>query len=110
MMPGDYVGAFSNGILSPPILARLHTQVRRDVGNDFSSILVSIGTTGQARAVQAVDAYASKLNAIILSLIFGLILFFYLGQSWITYQIQDANSPASVQMRLLQKSSKSQSQ
>lgn len=107
LMPGDYVGAFSHGVLSPPILARLHTQVRRDVGNDFAKILVDIGTSGQAKAVQAVDAYASKLNAIILSLIFGFILFFYLGQSWITYQIQDANSPAKVQMRLLQKSSKS---
>ena len=107
MMPGDYVGAFSHGVLSSPMLARLHTQVRRDVGQDFAKILVDIGTSGQAKAVQAVDAYATKLNAVILSLIFGLILFFYLGQSWITYQIQDANSPAKVQMRLLQKSGKS---
>jgi hypothetical protein len=106
MMPGDYVGAFSHGVLAPSMLARLHTQVRRDVGNDFSSILVEMGTSGQQKAAEAVDTYAARMNALVLSGIFGLILFFYLGQSWITYQIQDANSPAKVQMRLLQKSAK----
>lgn len=101
--PGDYVLAFSHGILSKAILARLHTKVRRDAGNDFSQVLIEIGTTGQEKARDAVAAYASKANAILLVVVFSVILFFYGGQNWIIMQIQDEMSPARVQQRSLER-------
>jgi hypothetical protein len=100
--PGDYVLAFSHGILSRAILARLHTKVRRDAGNDFSQVLIEIGTSGQEKAREAVGAYAVRANAILLLVVFSIILFFYGGQNWIIMQIQEETSPSRIQKRALE--------
>lgn len=101
--PGDYVGAFSHGVLSANMLARLHSKVRRDAGQEFSKVLVDVGTAGQEKARDDVKKAAGKANFVLLLLTLGLIMFFYLGQSWIVFQIQDLSSPQKVQMRALMK-------
>ncbi len=101
--PGDYVGAFSHGVLSPYLLARMSSMVRRDSGAQFDKILIVLGTTGMAEAMASVKQTAVKINAILLTLTFALIVFFYGGQNSIAFAIQEANSPATIMQRQLQK-------
>ncbi len=106
--PGDNVAAFSHGILSSSLLARLHTKVRRDAGADFARVLVDIGVQGQEQARLDVQRYAQKLNIVLLAGVLAVILFFYGGQNYIVYQIQDLTSPQSIQKRALEKKQNSQ--
>jgi hypothetical protein len=99
MLPGDYVGAFSHGVLSATLLSRLHTKVRRDSGLGFSQILIEIGTDGQERAREGVQKYASRANRILLVFTISIVLFFYGGQVWVQMQIQDANTPLKIMER-----------
>jgi len=101
--PGENVAAFSHGILSGALLARLHTKVRRDAGADFARVLVDIGTQGQEQARLDVKRYAQQLNIVLLIGVFAIILFFYGGQNYILFQIQDQMSPQNIQQRALQK-------
>lgn len=101
--PGDYVGAFSHGILSSTLLARLHSKVRRDAGQEFSKVLIDVGTAGQEKAREDVKKTAARANFVLLLITLGIVLFFYFGQSWIVFQIQDHSSPTKVQMRAIQK-------
>jgi type II secretory pathway component PulF len=101
--PGEYVLAFSGGVMSKSVLARLHTKVRRDAGNDFAKVLVEIGTSGQEQARKAVGDYAKKMNAFLLVAVLGIIIFFYAGQGWIVTRIQQEMSPAAIQRRALQR-------
>jgi hypothetical protein len=103
MNPGEYVLAFSGGIVSSSVLARLNTKVRRDAGSDFAKILVDIGTSGQEKAREAVGAYAMKLNLFTLAGVFGIILFFYGGEGWIVTRIQQEMSPGAIQRRAMEK-------
>ena len=103
LAPGDHVGAFSHGVLSPFLLSRLSSMVRRDAGGQFDKVLIQLGTTGMEEARQAVKTRAVQINAALLVLTFGVITFFYAGQNSIAYAIQDANSPAAVMRRQAQK-------
>ena len=103
IVPGDYVGAFSHGVLSSTLLARLNSKVRRDAGLDFAKVLIDIGTAGQEKSREDVKKAAGRANVILLLLTLGTVVFFYFGQSWIVFQIQDHSSPTKVQMRALQK-------
>jgi hypothetical protein len=105
LLPGDHVGAFSHGILSTFLLSRLSSMVRRDAGGQFDKVLIALGTTGLQDAKAAVQARAVAINAVLLCLTFSVIAFFYAGQNSIAYAIQDANSPAAVMRRQLQKQS-----
>jgi hypothetical protein len=106
LMPGDYVGAFGHGILSSYALGRMHTMVRRDSGHDFAGVLIDIGTTGQTKAREQVQAYATRINGVLLALIFTVILFFMAGQNWIVMQVQDQLSPSNIQKRAIEKQQK----
>ena len=103
LAPGDHVGAFSHGVLSPFLLSRMSSMVRRDAGGQFDKVLIQLGTTGMEEARQAVKARAVQINAALLVLTFGVITFFYAGQNSIAYAIQDANSPAAVMRRQAEK-------
>jgi hypothetical protein len=105
LRPGDHVGAFSHGVLSTFLLSRLSSMVRRDAGGQFDKVLIALGTTGLQDAKEAVKARAVAINAVLLCLTFSVIAFFYAGQNSIAYAIQDANSPAAVMRRQLQKQS-----
>jgi hypothetical protein len=97
--PGEYSLAFSQGLLSSAMLARLSTKIRRDAGGDFANVLIHIGTMGQVTARDSVSAYAKKMSRILLFSTMGLILFFYIGQTWIVMRLQDVMSPEAIQKR-----------
>ena len=101
--PGDNVAAFSHGILSGALLARLHTKVRRDAGADFARVLVDLGTLGQDQARADVQRYAQQLNIVLLGGVLSVILFFYGGQNFILLKIREATSPQAIQQRALQR-------
>ena len=101
--PGDYIGAFSHGILSRYLLARMSSMVRRDSGAQFDKILIILGTSGMTQAMDSVKKSAVQLNAVLLTFTFALIVFFYGGQNSIAFAIQEANSPASIMQKQLQK-------
>lgn len=103
LSPGDYVGAFSHGILSPFLLARLNSMVRRDAGGEFSLVLIELGGIGQVEGREAVRKSAVSINAFLLVATISVILFFYVGQSTIASAIEDANSPTAVMKRALKK-------
>lgn len=97
--PGDYVGAFSHGVLSPFLTGRMHSQVRSETGGRFDQVLVEVGARGQRDAREAIRKTATKLNVVLLALTMGLIVFFYAGQGVVIQSIQDAQSPAAVMKR-----------
>lgn len=99
LAPGDFVGAFSHGVLSTFLLSRMSSQVRRDTGGQFANVLIRLGTTGMNEAREAVKNSAVRMNAILLVITFGVITFFYAGQNSIAFAIQDANSPSAVMRR-----------
>ncbi len=101
--PGDHAQAFSHGLLSGGLLARLQSRVRRDADADFSRILVELGTVGQDQARGDVQRYAQQLNVLLLAGVLALILFFYSGQNYILFQIQMQMTPQAIQQRALQK-------
>jgi hypothetical protein len=101
--PGDNVPAFSQGILSATLLARLHTKVRRDAGADFARVLIDIGTLGQEQARADVQRYAQRLNVVLLVSVLGVILFFYAGQNYILLRIRDETTPQAIQKRALKR-------
>jgi hypothetical protein len=110
LMPGDYGGAFSHGILSSYALGRMHTMLRRDAGHDFAGVLIDIGTSGQQKAREAVKSSAARINALLLVCIFGVILFFVGGQNWIVMQVQDELSPSNIQRRQYERQQKNSMQ
>lgn len=97
--PGDYIGAFSQGFLSPPMLTRLSTMLRRDSSSDITRALIEIGTVGQAQAREEVRLYSQKLNfwSIVISL--SLVMFFLIGTVFSGISIGEANSPAAIMRR-----------
>ena len=101
--PGEHAHAFGNGVLSGLLLARLHTKVRRDAGADFARVLVDLGTLGQEQTRVDVQRYAQQLNIVLLAGVFAVILFFYGGQNYILFQIQQQMTPQAIQQRALQK-------
>jgi len=96
--PGDHIGAFGHGVLSPFLAGRLHSAVRRDAGQ-FSSVLVDIGSQGQRQAQEALGKSATRFSAMLLVSVFAVIVFFYAGQAVIIKSIEEANSPSAVMKR-----------
>lgn len=101
--PGDYVDAFSHGILSASLLGRMHSLVRLDRGSKFDSVLIELGSIGQVESREAVRKSAVRANFSLLIIVMSVILFFHVGQQVIVQSIQDANSPTAVMRRAAQK-------
>jgi hypothetical protein len=105
--PGDYVGAFGHGVLSPFLLARMHSMVRRDAGGQFDKVLIDLGTTGQIEARESIRIGAALMNAVLLALTLSVIMFFYFGQARIAFAIEQANSPSAIAKRQMERGQKS---
>lgn len=101
--PGDYVGAFSHGILSRELLAELHSRTRRDAGHDFAAVLIDLGTKGQVIAQSASRRLANNVGRTLLVLLLAINVFFATSGIYLSQILMDANSPAAIQKRLLLK-------
>lgn len=99
--PTEYAKAFSKGLLSAQLLARMATSIRNTP--NFDDVLIEIGTKGNAEVREQVRKSASKINMIFLVLAGSLIMFLYMGQMNITNVMQDEMDPVRRTQRKLEK-------
>lgn len=99
--PTEYAKAFSKGLLSANLLARLATSIRNTP--KFDAVLIEIGTKGNADVREQVRKSASKINMIFMLLAGSLVMFLYMGQMNITMTMQDEMDPVRRTQRKLEK-------
>jgi len=87
----DYVGAFSKGLLSPSLLARLASTIRTQP--QFSEVLIKIGLDGAAEVRKEVSSTAAVLNTTLLIAAGSFLLFLYIGNLSISTALSDALDP-----------------
>lgn len=87
----DYVGAFSKGLLSPSLLARLASTIRTQP--QFSEVLIKIGLEGAAEVRKEVSSTAAVLNTTLLIAAGSFLLFLYIGNLSISTALSDALDP-----------------
>jgi hypothetical protein len=95
--PTDYVPAFSRGLLSPSLLARVASAVRNNP--HFDQVLIELGTHENATIRAHIADTAKRINT---SLVVGcgaLVLFLYLGQLSITQTLTAELSPTQQMLR-----------
>lgn len=102
--PNDYQGAFSKGLLSPQLMARLSSRLR--TSTDFSVALIEIGSDG-TRIKESVETSAALFNLILLVLGLGLGVFMLMGQNSIGLTMSQEMSPhKQMQRQLIKNQSK----
>ncbi|WP_426172475.1 type II secretion system F family protein [Pseudoduganella sp. R-34] len=97
--------AFTNGILSPRVSARLATISRNNPS--FEEVLIEIGTVGAKEIRQQVSKSAFKLNLVFISLAASLTVFLYLGQLSITRSMDKELDPTTIMQRKLEQQERS---
>jgi type II secretory pathway component PulF len=86
--PTEYVGAFSQGLIGPKLLARLSSSIRHNP--QFDRLIIKLGTTENAQVREEIASVARLLNLVILLALGGLIMFLYVGQFSISSDLADA--------------------
>jgi hypothetical protein len=89
--------AFTSGILSPKVSARLATIARTIPA--YERVLIEIGTLGSIEIRNQVKKSAVLLNAIFISLAISLAMFLYVGQLMITQSLNRALDPTTALQR-----------
>lgn len=87
----DYAGAFSKGLLSPPLLARLASTIRTQP--QFDKVLIQIGVEGAEEVRKEVSVTAAILNVSLLIAAASFLLFLYIGNLSISTALSDALDP-----------------
>lgn len=98
--PNEPVQAFSKGLLSPAVLARLSTLIRN---TRFEDVLIAIGKSGAEDIRHEVMKTAAILNVIFLTITTSLVLFLYSGQMLISTKMKEEMDPIKRTMRELEK-------
>lgn len=96
--PAQYAQAFSRGLLSPRLMARLATLVRTTP--QFENVVIEVGTVGSAEIREQVRKTALKLNGMFLALAAGLVFYLYIGQINITQTMREEMEPQKRQQRM----------
>lgn len=99
---GDYVGAFSHGVLPQFLLSRMGSLMRREAGQ-LDKVLVHLGVLGADESREQVEKNAVAMTGVLVALGLGVILFFYIGQGAIISSIREQNSPSALAKRQLKK-------
>lgn len=89
--PTEYIQAFSKGLLSPRVLARLATTIRN--GRRFDEVLIELGTIGVQEVRKEIEMTSKTLNTILMLVAASLVLFLYVGQLSITDSMTTALDP-----------------
>ncbi len=95
--PTEYAKAFGKGLLSPPLLARLSSQIRTTPR--FEEVLIRLGSTGSAEVRKVVEVQMSVINRVMMVLSGLLLLFLFVGQLTIANSMREELSPARVAAR-----------
>lgn len=97
--PDDYIAAFSKGLLSSALLAKLSSTIRTNP--QFDQVLISLGTTGTKQIQEQVQKQASAINYLILAFAGAMVALMMLGPMSVTNSMQDEMQPAKVQARMM---------
>lgn len=98
--PTEPAKAFSKGLLSASIQARLATMIRN---TKFETVLINVGTTGTEEVRKVVAKNAWVLNIIFLGLTSVLVLFLYSGQMIISAKMKEEMDPVKRTQRMMEK-------
>lgn len=99
--PTEYSKAFSKGLLSPQVLARLSSQIRTNPR--FDQVLIKIGTQGGDDIRKEVIKQTGVINAMLLVAGGALVIFMMLGQLNIAQTMADEMSPTTMLKKSLMK-------
>lgn len=105
LYPLEASAAFTSGILSPRVSARLATISRTTPS--FEKVLMAIGTVGAKEIREQVGKTAFKLNVIFISVVAALTVFLYLGQLSITRSMNKELDPTTIMQRKLEQQERS---
>jgi len=96
--PTDYIPAFSKGLMSPKLLARLATTIRNNP--QFDKILIQLGTEGGEDIRNEIGNTAKGLNAVLLSVAAAVVVFLYVGQLSISQSMTEELDPVKRMQRM----------
>lgn len=99
--PTEYSKAFSKGLLSPKLLARLSSQIRTTPR--FDDVLIGLGAKGGEDIRAEVAAQTGKINAMLLAAGGFVVLFMMVGQLAISQTLSDEMSPTKQMARKMNK-------
>lgn len=99
--PLEVSSAFSSGIMSPKVAARLATISRTN--NSYEEVLIEVGTTGAAEVRNQVQVTAIKINVILLGASALLMVFLYMGQMSITSTMKSEMDPTKIKQRKMER-------
>lgn len=104
--PTEYIEAFSKGLISQRLLAKMGSSIRNSPS--FSDVIIEIGTTGNKEAREQVTKNAAVMNLTFVSLFIGLVMFLYVGLMNISNSMQTEMNPVrQIQREMEKKSPKS---
>ncbi|MDX1668282.1 MAG: type II secretion system F family protein [Limnobacter sp.] len=89
--PTDYIAAFSKGLMSPQMLARLATTIR--TRPQFDQVLVELGTKRNVEIQKEIGLTAKNLNTMMLVLCALIVIFLYVGQLSISQTMSEVLDP-----------------
>lgn len=95
--PTDYVAAFSRGLLSPALLARVASAVRTNP--HFDRVLIDLGTRENQSLQTHIADTARRVNATLIAGCGALVIFLYVGQLSITQTLTAELSPSQQMLR-----------
>jgi len=90
--PNDYVTAFSYGLMSKKIRARLASLL--DSSKSFDQALIALGTKEVARLEQSVKVSAGSLNVAVMAVLISTAVVLSLGQTTISSALSKAVDPS----------------
>ncbi|CAM2960573.1 MULTISPECIES: hypothetical protein [Janthinobacterium] len=103
--PTEYVEAFSKGLVSQKLLARLGSSIRNTPS--FSDVIIEVGTKGNTEAREQVTKNAAVLNFTYIAIVVGLVMFLYLGLMNISNSMEQEMDPIrQIQREMEKKASK----
>ena len=92
--PTEYTKAFSKGLLSPQVLARLSSQIRTNPR--FDQVLIKIGTQGAEDIRKEVMRQAGAINGMLLLAGGAIVIFMMVGQLNISQTMTDEMNPTAM--------------
>lgn len=99
---GDYVTAFSHGVLPTFLVARMGSLMRREAGH-LDKVLIHLGVTGSDKSREQVHKNALILSAWLILGGVSVTVFFYLGQGAIIASIREQMTPSAMTKRQIKK-------
>lgn len=101
--PTEYVEAFSKGLISHRLLAKMGSSIRNSPS--FSDVIIEIGTKGNREARDQVTKNAAVMNFTFVGIFVSIVVFLYVGLMNISSSMQVEMNPVRQIQREMEKKS-----